>query len=63
MAVGDGSWRKNMERSIGGRRVGHVLSLEEKLEFSSYLPLSLVSHWIGDRKLGSIYTNSSHAYC
>ena len=37
--------------------------LEGKLEFSSYLPLSLVPHWIGDGKLGSIYTNTSHAYC
>ena len=37
--------------------------LEEKLEFPSYLPLSLVPHWIGDGRLGSIYTNTSHAYC
>ena len=32
--------------------------LEENFEFSSYLSLSLVSHWIGDGRLGSIYTNS-----
>ena len=37
--------------------------LEGKLEFPSYLPLSLVSQWIGDGRLGSIYTYSSHAYC
>ena len=37
--------------------------LEEKLEFLSYLPLSLVPRWIGDERLGSIYTKSSHAYC
>ena len=43
--------------------IGHVLSLEEKLEFPFYLPLSLVSHWIGDGRLGIVYANSSHAYC
>ena len=37
--------------------------MEAKLEFPSYLSLSLVPHWIGDGRLGSIYTNSSHAYC
>ena len=37
--------------------------LEEKLEFSSYLALVLVPHWIGDGRLDSTYTNSSHAYC
>ena len=37
--------------------------LEEKLEFPTYLPLNLVPHWIGDGRLGSIYTNTSHAYC
>jgi len=36
--------------------------LEGKLEFPSYLDLVLVPHWIGDVRLGSIYTNSSHAY-
>ena len=40
-----------------------VFELEEKLEFTSYLTLVLVPHWIGDGRLGSIYTNSSHAYC
>ena len=48
---------------VMGRPVGHVLNLEGKLEFLSYLSLSLVSHWIGDRRLSSIHTNSSHAYC
>ena len=43
--------------------VGCVLNLEEKLEFSSYLALVLVPHWIGGGRLGSIYVNSSHAYC
>ena len=38
--------------------VGHVLSLEGKLEFPSYLPLSLVQYWLGDGRLSSIYTNS-----
>ena len=37
--------------------------LKGKLEFSSYLALVLVPHLIGDGMLGSIYTNSSHAYC
>ena len=46
-----------------GRTVGCVLNLEGKLEFSSYLTLVLVSHWIGDVRLGSICTNSFHAYC
>ena len=36
--------------------------LEGKLEFPSYLPLSLVPHWIGDGRLGSIYTSFSHTY-
>ena len=43
--------------------VGCVLSLEGKLEFFSYLALVLVPHWIGDRRVGSIYINSSHGYC
>ena len=43
--------------------VGCVLNLEEKLDFSSYLALVLVPHWIGDGRLSSIYTNSSHIYC
>ena len=34
-----------------------------KLEFSSFLSLNLVPHWIGDRRFSSIYTNSSHVYC
>jgi len=29
-----------------------------KLEFPSYLALILIPHWIGDERLGSIYTNS-----
>ena len=40
-----------------------VFELEGKLEFPSYLALVLVPHWIRDGRLGSIYTNSSHAYC
>ena len=40
-----------------------VFELEGKLEFLSYLTLVLVPYWIGDERLGSIYTNSSHAYC
>ena len=43
--------------------IGCVLNLEEKLEFPSYLVLVLVPHWIGGGRLGSIYTNFSHAYC
>ena len=39
------------------------VELEGKLEFPSYSPLSLVPHWIGHGRLGSIYTNTSHAYC
>ena len=40
-----------------------VFELEGKLEFLSYLALVLVPHWIRDGRLGSIYTNSSYAYC
>ena len=52
-----------LNSSFGGETVGHVLSLEEKLEYRSYLALILVPHWIGDERLSSIYTNSSHTYC
>ena len=37
--------------------------LEGKLEFPSYLTLVLFPYWIEDGRLGSIYINSSHAYC
>ena len=45
------------------KTVGCVLILEGKSQFFSHLALVLVSYWIGDERLSSIYTNSSQAYC
>ena len=44
-------------------RMLDVFELEKKLEFPSYLTLVLFPRLIGDGRLSSIYTNSSHAYC
>ena len=51
------------ETQVLGGTVGYVLNLERKFEFFSYLILVLISYWIGDGRLSSIYTNSSHVYC